>query len=183
MRRLPLLLALVLLLAGCASPGTTDDDQTTTPTGTTTSTPTRSDPFVTPAPTQATPVATPAATPAPPALKPCPTEIPPNGTSGRLVHVYVGSESGRTSCVRVEIDGIVIVARDIESAAPGLPAHPFEYAQTRLDAAQMTVWVEESGGGKAKGETFQLPPEVYLTVIVTASDIRLEVSDRPPRTP
>lgn len=182
MRRLTPFLAFALLLAGCASPST-DDDPIATPTGITAPTPTRSDPFATPAPKPTTPIVTSTATPAPPAIKPCPTDIPPNGTSGRLVHVYVGSESGRTSCVRVEIDGTVIVARDIESAAPGLPAHPFEYAQTRLDATQMTVWVGESGGGKAKGESFQLPPEVYLTVIVTADDIRLEVSDRPPRAP
>lgn len=184
MRRLPILLALVVL-AGCASPTNDDDDATTTPAGATaTPAATRSDPFATPTAAQATPTgpaATPAATPAPPALKPCPTELPKNGTSGRLVHIYVGSESGRTSCVRVEIDGVPVVARDIESSAAGLPARPFRYSDTRLDATKMTVWVEESAGGKAKGETFDLPPEVYLIVTVTANDIRLEVSDREPR--
>lgn len=89
---------------------------------------------------------------------------------------------GRTTCVRVQLDERLVLARNIESSASGLPAYPFPYVDTRLDATSMEVSVEETVGGMTKTQRFELPPEVYVIVTITATDIRIEISDRaPPR--
>ena len=137
---------------------------------------------MTPTPAQASPEAT-ATTPTAPASEPmpCPVDVPAEGPrSGRPVHVYVGSEMGRTTCVRVELDDRLVLARTIESSASGLPADPFPYHDTRIDATSMEVSVEESIGGKKKTQRFELPPEVFVIVTITADDIRIEVADRAP---
>lgn len=105
------------------------------------------------------------------------------GRSGRAVHVYVGNEIGRTSCVRVWINDALLVARDVESSEPGLPAYPLRYANTRIDAPNMTVKVAESAGGLERTELVEIPPEVFLVVTVGVNDLRIDVHDREPPPP